>query len=742
MTNGKRSLCRVVAFAFVVSALAVRGGEPTTPVKGAQGEPATIDAKQLRFDQTSNMAYGEGAVMVCYKGAVLQADRIRYNRQTREAWAEGHVRLNSEGREWTAPAAYYNFDSTEMRAEHVRGFSDGVTLWVDSISKTETNHYLTMQAALSTCDREPPHYRLEATHAEIWPDGRIELRNVVMKLGEVPIFWFPMFSFTPHSDEPPFAVALGVDSDQGFFLLTNMRWQLTTNTAVGVHLDERTRRGVGSGLDLNYRIAPEGQGKLSGYFISDNDPNTTPKADKITGVDVPASRYRIQWLYKQYFPDDVTLTADFNKLSDQYVLEDFFLNDFRREREPDSVADITKRGPNYTLSLMARPQLNNFFAEVERLPEAKWAVNRTRIGSTPFFYEGESSVGEYHLESGATNDLAFVGNAVRADTFHQILLPQMYGGWLSVVPHAGARYTYYSRAPETAAATNEVRRYVFDLGTETSFKLSRTWDDVKCDALRVDGLRHILQPFASYQWIPTPNKGTNDLFQFDTIRSTTLRGGDSLVLTRYSPLDFPAFNSIDDITKENTLRFGLRQKLQTRRDGRPWDLVELENWTDWHIEQNDGEHSFSDLYSTLRLRPVEFLSMDMFTRYDLHAGMLRELNTAVRMMDTDRWAVGVGTLFLRNDSNLVSLDTAARLSRNWTAHMYQRFDMQDGVWEEQEYALRQETHDWMITYGLRLNSRGGYGVHRNETTVFFAVSLRAFPSMGLPLSHIGVEEGS
>ncbi len=746
MTKGSRFHCWIVALVLAAPASAARGDalptEPppnmasSVPAEGAQGEPVTIDAKQLRFDQNSSMAYGDGDVVVRSNGAILQGDHVRYNQLTREAWAEGHVRLTREGREWAALAAYYNFDTGEMHAEHVRGFQDGLVLWIDSISQTGTNHYLTTRLALSTCENEPPDYRLEATHAEIWPDGRIELHNAVLKLGGLPIFWLPMFSFTPHSGEPPFAVVMGLNSDQGFFLLTSTRWHLSTNVILGVHLDERTRRGVGGGLDLNYQMAPEVHGLLRGYYISDGNP--MDKQDKTNHLDIATNRYRVQWLHKQYFSDDITLTINLNKLSDPDVLEDFFLDEFRHDRQPDSVADITKRGPNYTLSLLTRPEVNDFFTGVERLPEAKWAVNRTRIGSTPFFYEGESSVGEYQMNRGITNDLTFTGDAVRADTFHQILMPQVFGDWLSVVPHAGVRYTYYNHAPEIAALTNEVRRFVFDLGAETSFKISRTWDDVKSDALRVDGLRHILQPFASYQWIPTPNKGTNDLFQFDTVRSTTLKGGDNLVLTRYSPLEFPAYNSIDDITKENVLRFGLRQKLQTQRDGRPWDLVELENWTDWHIGKNQDEHSFSDLFNTLRLRPVEYLSMDAFARYDLHDNVLRELSTAIRVMDADRWSVGVGTLFLRNDSNLVCLDTAVRLSRHWTAHMYQRFDMEDGAWEEQEYLLRQETHDWYITYGL---SRRNQRDHSNEVTVFFAVSLRAFPSMGIPLSRIGVGGG-
>ena len=69
------------------------------------------------------------------------------------------------------------------------------------------------------------------------------------------------------------------------------------------------------------------------------------------------------------------------------------------------------------------------------------------------------------------------------------------------------------------------------------------------------------------------------------------------------------------------------------------------------------------------------------------------------MPTVGRWAWARGTC--EDDSNLVSVDLAYRLSRHWTAHVYERVDLQDGTWEEQEYTLRQETHDWYITYGFR-----------------------------------------
>ena len=265
--------------------------------------------------------------------------------------------------------------------------------------------------------------------------------------------------------------------------------------------------------------------------------------------------------------------------------------------------------------------------------------------------------------------------------------------------------------------------------------MSREWD-VHNDWFHIDGLRHIVQPFADYQWVPQPDKRTNQLFQFDSVREVTLLGGDSLSVTRYSPLEFPGFNTIDSIDAQDTLRFGLRQTLQTRRDGQAWNLIDLTGWTDWHAEKNlssftTNQTDFSDFFGTVELRPWKWLTLNGFTRYGLNDGELHEFNSAARLIDADRWSLGVGTRYLRNDSNLVSGDFVYRLSRHWVAQLYERFDLEDGTWEEQEYTLRQETHDWFINYGFR------YRVERtrsDEATFFVSVTLKAFPNFTLNIN--------
>jgi LPS-assembly protein len=731
MRNVGRLLGVGLAFLSIGKAAASFADEETNQVEHV-GPSASIEAELQTYDQQTQSAVFQGHVVIRYKDATLSADRIRYNRQTQDAWAEGNVRLNQPGEEWIAPSLYYNFDTGALKADSVRGFFPPIYLHGEQLEQVGTNHYKFARASVTTCDYDQPDYHVEATHGEIWRDDRTVLYNATLRFGKTPVFWFPVVVYSLKGDQPPMAFSIGNNSRWGFFLLSDFTWKLNKDVELTLHADERTRRGFGTGADVKYRLGSTGEGLLRGYYLDD----TRPKDSSDAGKDIDHRRYRGEWQHKQYLTNDVTLTVDLNKLSDSDVIDDFFNSEFRHNRQPDSVADITKRGPNFTLSLLARPQFNDFFTEVERLPEAKLAINRARLGQSPFFYESESSVGQYHNDPGDTNVVGaaatnFVGNAVRADTFHQIVAPQLLGGWLSVIPRAGVRATYYSRAPETAPVTQDVARVVYDLGAETSFKMSRSWDGAHNDWLRIDGLRHIVQPFADYQWVPRPDKTTNELFQFDSLRYTTLRNGDQLSLTRYSPLEFPAYNTIDTIDAQNTLRFGLRQTLQTRRDGQAWNLVNLTGWTDWRIEKDKGQTDFSDFFGTMELRPWEWLELDAFTRYGLNDGVLHEANTAARLINADRWSLGVGTRYLHDDSNLVTASLVYRLTRHWTAQVYQRIDLEDGTWEEQEYVLRQETHDWFVNYGFRYRSER---TKSDEMTVFFSVTLKAFPNYSLTVN--------
>ena len=146
--------------------------------------------------------------------------------------------------------------------------------------------------------------------------------------------------------------------------------------------------------------------------------------------------------------------SSFNLLSDQYFLQDFYPNIFAVDPQPDTYTEVVKSGEAYTLSVMARPQVNNFLETAERLPELSWEVARTPLFNGPIFYEATTSAAYLHrifaaqtgnesvdLQSGALNpNYEFF----RLDSFHQLSFPHTYFGWLSLVPSIGVRGTYYS----------------------------------------------------------------------------------------------------------------------------------------------------------------------------------------------------------------------------------------------------------------------------------------------------------
>ena len=293
---------------------------------------------------------------------------------------------------------------------------------------------------------------------------------------------------------------------------------------------------------------------------------------------IGSARYRVSVEDRTNFTSDIYGIVDITKLSDAFVMEDFYQSEFRINPVPDNVVAITKTDPIYTLTTIARFQANEFFQQTERLPEVVLDVVRTPIFGSPIFYQGETGIADLHrnFASGSGFDDY---ESWRVDTFHQFLYPNTYFGWLSIVPRAGFRATYYSETrdlgktlftpssdpliPDFIVPDNtplhldgDTTRTVFNAGVEASFKISRAWEEVQSSALGLDGLRHVIQPFTNFSWVSDPGVNPAAILQFDRVEPTT----------KLRPIDFPEFTTIDSIDHWTIWRLGVRNRLETRRD--------------------------------------------------------------------------------------------------------------------------------------------------------------------------------
>lgn len=721
-------MCKPRVILAALAALWFALSSSTTAQQRPDVEIESLSAESLvEYDFESGVAVATNGVLVKSGTAVLTADRARVDPQTGEAEAEGRVRIQQGEQVWVGDFIRYNFLTRQMQAEQFRTGRSPVFAAGEELRGDLTNQiYTARNAYITTDDVAEPAQKVRAKYIKINPGKSIEARHAVLYLGPVPVFYFPYYSRTLKARENNFSFIPGYRSLFGPFLFTTYNWFLSDEVDGALRLDYRGRRGLAGGADANLHLGRWGETAMKYYYLHDQNPDIEDN-----GLDIPADRQRAQLHYDAMPFTNLNVKAAFNYQSDELVLHDFFESEYRHDPQPITFAEVNKLWSNFSLDLYAQPQVNDFFDTVERLPDVKLSAFRQQIGPSPLFYESESSAGYYRRRFAETNDVAsgLDYSAARADTFHQITLPQTFFGWLNVTPRAGGRFTYYSAASGPGGTNNEVSRGIFNTGAEVTFKASRLWPAATNRFLAVDGLRHIVEPGFNYVYVPTPNQRPPDLPQFDY----------EVPSLRLLPIDFPDYNAIDSIDSQNVLRLGLRNRLQTKREGQIENLVYWEVYTDWRLDRNPNQTTFSDVYSDLAFRPRSWITLESRTATDVEEGVLRSASEALVLRPNHIWSWGISYWYSRDDfrpapyglgegSEWIQNVIFLRLNENWALRAAHNYDLREGRLAEQGYTVYRDMRNWTAGFTFRVKDDDNHG---HDFGFAFTFSLKAMPKFNV-----------
>jgi LPS-assembly protein len=696
-------------------------------------------------DMAGDTATGTNGVCVKYGGTVLMADSVAVNTKTGETVADGHVRIEEGDQIWVGEHIRYNFKTHQMQSEQFRlgkppVFAQGGQLQGDTTNKI----YNARHALVTTDDVSRPAIYVRASRIKIVPGKYVEMWNAVLFMDGVPAFYFPYFRRNLGAHANNFNFTPGYRSAYGPFLLNTYTWYLNDAVDGKIHLDYRERRGVGAGPDLDLHLGQWGEAEFKYYYLHDQHPNVSVNTNSFPNLGaMPENRQRFYLGYQATPFTNLNVKALVNYQSDPLVQHDFFEGDYTANPQPNTFTEVNRYWDNWSLDAETTPQINDFFNQVERLPDVKLTGYRQQVFNTPFYYESESSAGYYRmyfaetnatLSGPTTNPPAY--SAVRADTFHQLLLPWTFFNWLNVTPHVGGRFTYYSSEFGPGGTNSATWRNVFNTGVGTSFKASQLWAGATNSLLAIDGLRHIIEPSVNYVYVPSPSTPPSQLPQFDS-------ASPSLLLL---PVQFPDYNNLDSIDSENVIRFGLRNTLQTMRDGQLDNLLDWNVMLDWRLtpgqnqinldEPFSQQETFSDLYSDLTFKPRSWITLDSQLRYDINGGNLNLAFHQLTLAPSERWSWGIGHWYLRNGfdgfaggDNFITSTMFFRVNDNWGLRMMHDFNAQNGRLQEQDYTIYRDLRSWTGALTFRVVDNG-YGP--TDFTVAFTFSLKAAPK-----THLG-----
>lgn len=678
------------------------------PVHGQSDGLELESAEQVQYNREDQSVTARGGVVLNKGERSLRADVVTYNTQTEQAEALGNVVFINGDQVWKGEELRYNFLTEEGDFPDLRLEAGAFTILADSAERMGPLQTRMRGVTATTCAKVvEPEFALTAGAVDVYEENIIVLRHPVFRLHGVPFFWLPKMVLDQEREPTNVDIMPGYSSRDGATLHTRLTLYPSPGFASKTRLDYRGERGVAVGQEF-YDFDEETNRthtRFRSYFALDDSPykNENEEASlRQRGVDLEEERYRVDFFTRREFTPNDTLIVNAAYWSDSRVTRDFLPEEFRRSPVPETRATYNSRGEGWIFDLDLSRQLNDGeFDALNRLPEATFTVPRRRLGEWDFLYESESRAGflqrtfsDFNQQNGAEDF-----ETLRLHSEHRIFYPTRHFGWLNVVPRAGVRATYYEETLErvtevrqvsnvstnnvitTALETNSFDvarsgqlRLVPELGLETSFKAFGMVHDQRTALGK--GLRHVVEPFANYTYIPEPDPTPDELYQFDRI---------------------------DRLDETHFVGFGVRNKWQTKQPlangrHRVRDLVNL-NLTSSYDLRSEADPSLGDLVADLELNVVEWMKFRTEVRYDTDEGQVQEVESELALIDLDsKNTLTFNQRFREDRDHTVQVGYSLNPEGKVGLTGYSRFELEDDGFEEQQLLLRIETD--CVGYGI------------------------------------------
>ncbi|MFO1483020.1 MAG: hypothetical protein U1F71_06585 [Verrucomicrobiaceae bacterium] len=752
-----------------------------------------------QYNQTTGEVIARDGVTVWRAGTIYHGESITYNSIT--GAMSGHnittgIAAGSMGTSGVSSsvgvtsAAPKSSGMVFFKAEDFR--SEGkLENRIDATGVSFTSH-----------DVQNPNYHMGARELTVYPGDKLIMRDTKMYAGDVPFFWVPKFTKSLNNDSG-YRITPGYMSRWGAFLLYQYATVYGNHTFARYRFDLRSKRGAGGGVDfisLRHRDNSQNLKGFKFYAVSDSAANTNVTAS--LRYPVPTNRYRLNFQHRIYLPGpDVStwyLDFDLNKISDIHFYEDFFFNDFRTDREPDNQISLIHTNDAYVATLMAKFKVNNFYRTTTRLPELSVDFTRRPLWGTGIFHQGTISAGVYNevvgnqeqaellrlqglgmtglaavladpLLTAADSYRALVGlprgsgltaanitqglgainsrlqepDFARFHTYHELLYPKTYMGWLNVTPRIGAGATSYASIDGSINGLQNFTRGIFHLGLDVSFKLVKTWNDVQVDSLGINGIRHVFQPYLNYSYLDA--KQNAGVPAIDRLSPTT----------RPRSIDVPLFTAVDSLRSWNVARVGFRNLFQTKRDyiqsnglgyfqeipgggdEQTYTWAGMNTYVDLFGKDPEFNRDISNLYNEIFWRPVSWLSFlsDVQIPISSGVGSFTEVNNSLIWMPSRNTSLELGHQYIADhpffqNSSLVYTRLYARLSENYGVSMYHIYEADDGRLQYQSYSLSRDLSSWVASLGVMARDNGN-GV--SDFGILLTFTLKDFPQLNFDL---------
>ena len=432
----------IVAAVFVSLEVAPAWAQPTSQVTiQAGGLDAVILADQIQqVGGTNELLIATGNVELTHGQTRLLADRLELNQDTGEAVAQGRVVFFDDQERLVGSRVDYNLKTGTGVVYNAQTFSAPYYhLSAERMDRVGPGLYKLTQGTFTTCEGDEPAWAFKMGSGTVnMEDMAVGQDAQFWLMDKVPIIpWLPFFAAPIRRERqsgflyPEF----GSSNKKGFIAKIPYFWAINDSMDLTVSLDTYTKRGVGINGDFRYILSQQNRGDYNGFFISEF---LNKDRDRLG---TPENRGYFFWKHDWQITSGLSFKIDASATTDDQVFRDY------GDRLPDRSLQWAQTNVSLTQRWDRWSLVGNVFwyqdlttpaaIELQRVPEFRLQGLRQPVPGVPFV--------QYQVDASFTDFLRVVGSGgVRLDFHPRFFVPIPVGGYFTITPFMGPRFTFYN----------------------------------------------------------------------------------------------------------------------------------------------------------------------------------------------------------------------------------------------------------------------------------------------------------
>jgi len=490
----------------------------------ASGQPLTLEADQVEFDQEKQTYHATGNVVLRQQEVTLTADQMVLDLRDELLVCDGEIILTTPQGSVRAQSVVIDLkaETAVMARALFVVVNEDVTYYVrgKQIEKIGPERYLIHHGSYTTCDcgAAEADWLVEAEYIDVTFDGYAIVERGRIYLQGLPVAYVPYGVFPAKVKRSTGFLwpSTGWANDDGYHVGVPFYWNIAPHTDATLDTDWYENRGTKLGLQHRFAISRNWEGEANVDYIDDRLEDEQRWAISYEYYQNPYRRLYIRSKINMVSDNQyvVDFPSDISARYDRYLRNDFIVNNLWQD---------------YDLNVLFRHwdnlSVDDNSHTWQQYPQATFNALSSRIASLPLywtldaqatnFYRPKISADERALDTlaGHEHPYFFLTDGQRATLQPGLHAPLNFNQVVTFTPYAIGEGSFYQLGDRDTQRS--LTRATAEMGADAYTRFERVFP-VRAPIVR--GLKHQLEPAIGYRYRPEVDQDELPIFDgFDRL---------------------------------------------------------------------------------------------------------------------------------------------------------------------------------------------------------------------------------